>query len=282
MANLAFLGTGLIGAGMVEAALRRGESVTVWNRTAAKTAPLAALGAKVAPSPADAVRGVARVHVVLKDDAAVDDVLGRCRDALGAETVVVDHSTTSPAGVVARAARIPGYLHAPVFMSPQGSRDAKGMILVSGPRARFERVEAGLGAMTGEVWYLGERVDLAAAQKLFGNAMITLLVGALADVYALARSLGVPAPDAHALFQRFKVGAVIDARGAKMAHGDYAPAFELTMARKDVGLMLAAAGAEPLGLLPALAARMDALIAAGHGGLDLAALSIDAVPPKQG
>ncbi|MFN8875722.1 MAG: NAD(P)-binding domain-containing protein [Gemmatimonadota bacterium] len=57
MPSIAFLGTGLLGGAFVEAALGRGETVTVWNRTAAKAVPLASRGARVAATPADAVRG---------------------------------------------------------------------------------------------------------------------------------------------------------------------------------------------------------------------------------
>jgi 3-hydroxyisobutyrate dehydrogenase-like beta-hydroxyacid dehydrogenase len=48
MSRIAFLGTGLLGSGMVESMLRRGLSVTVWNRTLAKAQALAAHGATVA------------------------------------------------------------------------------------------------------------------------------------------------------------------------------------------------------------------------------------------
>jgi 3-hydroxyisobutyrate dehydrogenase-like beta-hydroxyacid dehydrogenase len=61
-----------------------------------------------------------------------------------------------------------------------------------------------------------------------------------------------------------------------MAARSFTPSFELDMARKDVRLMLETA-ASPLGVLPGLAARMDALIAAGHGAEDMAVLGIDAV-----
>jgi hypothetical protein len=63
-----------------------------------------------------------------------------------------------------------------------------------------------------------------------------------------------------------------------MAKGEYAASFELTMARKDVRLMLEAAGEAPLTVLPAIAGRMDALLARGLGGEDLGVLAIDAVP----
>ena len=62
-----------------------------------------------------------------------------------------------------------------------------------------------------------------------------------------------------------------------MAKGNFAPSFELTMARKDLRLMIETAGARPLAALPAIAARMDQLIAAGHGAQDASVLGIDAV-----
>src|SRR5439155_11885494 len=55
MATVAFMGTGLLGSGMVEAMLRRGDAVTVWNRTESKARALEKFGALVAASPADAV-----------------------------------------------------------------------------------------------------------------------------------------------------------------------------------------------------------------------------------
>ena len=50
MAKVAFIGTGLLGSAMVEGMLRRGDTVTVWNRTEAKARALEAKGAKVAAS----------------------------------------------------------------------------------------------------------------------------------------------------------------------------------------------------------------------------------------
>jgi 3-hydroxyisobutyrate dehydrogenase-like beta-hydroxyacid dehydrogenase len=70
---------------------------------------------------------------------------------------------------------------------------------------------------------------------------------------------------------------VLTYRGAAMAKGDYAPAFELTMARKDVRLMVDAAKGRELAVLPGVARRMDALIERGFGADDLGVLAVDAV-----
>src|SRR5258706_8224503 len=106
MTHIAFLGTGLLGAAFAEAALKRGDRVTVWNRTAAKAKALEAFGAEVAASPADAVRGVERVHLVLKEDAVVEEVIAALRPGLAPQTIIMDHSTTKPKRTAERATRL--------------------------------------------------------------------------------------------------------------------------------------------------------------------------------
>ncbi len=281
MANVAFLGTGLMGSAMVEAMLKRGDTVQAWNRTLERARPLERLGAHVARTPAEAVAGADRVHVLVSDDAAVDSVLEAMCPGLARDAVVVDHTTVSPAGTVARFARCDRqgiqFLHAPVFMGPQHCRDAQGLMLCAGPRALFERAEPALRAMTGKLWYVGERRDLAAAYKLFGNAMILTITGGLADVYQMAARLGIPATEAHGLFAHFKPTATIEFRGKNMAEGNFKPSFELVMARKDVRLMIEAAAPAQLTLLPALARRMDEVIASGHAHDDAGVIALDAV-----
>jgi len=277
MARVAFLGTGMMGSGMIEAMLRRGDSVVAWNRTLERARPLEKLGARLASAAPEAVSGAERVHICLSDDAAVDSILAMVRSAVPKGALVIDHTTVSPAGTVARfrdstAAGI-AFLHAPVFMSPQACREAKGLMLCSGPGPAFARAEPALRAMTGDLWYLGERVDLAACNKLFGNAMVLAIVGGLADVYRLASKLGVRAVDAHALFSRFRPAAIIDNRGKNMAEGNFQAAFELVMARKDLRLMIEAAAGENLAVLPALAKRFDEAIAEGRGREDVGVIA---------
>jgi 3-hydroxyisobutyrate dehydrogenase len=285
MANITFLGAGLMGAALAEAAVKRGDHVVAWNRTETRAKALEPFGVRAASTVAEAVTGADRVHVIVADDAAVDSVLEAAGDAL-AGALVVDHSTTSPAGTVARAKRLEGrgvsFLHAPVFMTPKMCREAGGMMFVAGAAGTFARAEGALRAMTGRLEYLGERRDLAAANKLFGNAMILTICAGLSDVFAMAATLGIDASDAHALFAKFNPTGVITYRGASMAKGDYTPTFELTMARKDARLMIEAAGLRDLAVLPAIATRMDDLIERGFGADDLGVLSVDAVPKSVG
>ena len=282
MNHVAFLGTGLLGSGMVEAMLRRGTRVTVWNRTEAKARALESLGAQVAATPEQAVAGIEEIHIALSDDAAVDALVERISAHLAPGAVIIDHSTTAPAGTKARLERAVAngirFLHAPVFMSPQMCRDSVGLMMVSGPSEVYGAAKESLAPMTGEVWYLGERPDLAAAYKIFGNSMLFVIAAGLSDIVTMAKGTDVPALDAVALFTKWKVGSVIPARADKIARGDYSASFELTMARKDIRLMIEAAGSLPLTVLPSIAKRMDEAIAAGHGKDDLAAIAARDVP----
>lgn len=281
MGTIAFLGTGLLGSAFAEAAAKRGDDVTAWNRSPDKVLALAPFGVKAAATPADAVQGADRVHLILKDDAVVEDVIAAARPGLSSSTVLIDHSTTLPKLTAERVTRLQAegiqYLHCPVFMGPAAARNAQGSMLASGPETVFNSVKAELARMTGRLDYLGERPDLAALNKLFGNAMFIGLWGILADILTLAKAGGVEPEDAITLLGRLDLNGAAASRGTNMAACNFTPTFELAMARKDVGLMLETAGNQPLAALRSIAARMDQLIAAGYGAEDAGVLAIDAV-----
>lgn len=281
MSTIAFLGTGLLGGAFAEAAAKRGDTVTAWNRSPDKVHALAQFGVIAAASPAEAVRNAARVHIVLKDDAVVEDVLAAARAGLSPDAIIIDHTTTLPTLTAARAERLHAegvkYLHCPVFMGPPAARNAQGTMMVAGPRALFESVKADLATMTGRLAYMGERTDVAAVNKLFGNAMIIGVTAVMADILTMAQASDVSAEDAIKLLGFIDLNAIVAGRGVNMAKGNYSPSFELTMARKDVRLMLETAGDRPMAVLPSVATRMDQLIAAGHGADDCCVLGIDAV-----
>jgi len=284
MSTLAWLGTGLLGSAFVEAALGRGEKVVVWNRTASKAAPLARLGATLASSVAEAVRGAARVHICLSDDEAVESVLAAVIPALGPGAPIVDHTTVSPAKAKLRAERLAaagvGYLACPVFMGPVNARNGTGRMLCAGPPALVEALSPALRAMTGELLLLGDDVTRPCATKLVGNALILGVTAALADAMAIGLATGLSTAEVHAFATTFPFGNIVQGRGAKMAEGDYSPSFELAMARKDVRLMLEATGRQPMSVLPSLAARMDELLAEGLGALDFGVIAKESAPRK--
>src|SRR5215470_17281070 len=208
MSRIALLGTGLLGSGMVRRFLQSGTPVTVWNRTRDKARALESQGASVAESPSAAVSAADHVHLVLSEDVVVDDILTQVVPALKPDARLERMRT--------RGVR---FLHAPVFMSPQLASEGKGLMMISGPQADYEAIRAELEGMTGEAWYLGERPDLAAAYKLFGNAMLFAVNGGLADIFTMARANGIDPLQTLDVFHHLQLLAGIPVRGQRMATG---------------------------------------------------------------
>lgn len=279
---IAILGTGLLGSGFARALRRRGETVHVWNRTPTKARALERDGAVAYDDPAAAVRGATRVHIVVSDDAAVDAVLAAAAAGLAPGSLVLDHTTTSTAGAIERTARWRAsgitYLHVPVFMGPQNALDATGLMLLSGDRDAIARARPFLAPMTGKLVELGPRIDAAAAFKLLGNLLLMAITAGFADLLGLAQAMGVSPADATTLLDHFNPGTTLPSRFRRMVDAPYdQPSWELAMARKDARLMQAEAerGGIALAMLPAIAARMDAVIAEGHAHADWTVIAKD-------
>jgi 3-hydroxyisobutyrate dehydrogenase len=284
---IAFFGMGLLGSNFVRALRRRNEEVRVWNRSPAKAKALVADGAQAFDDPAECARGAARVHLTLSDDAAVDEVLERARPGFTDGVVIVDHTTTSPTGTRARAARWQergvAFQHAPVFMGPQNALEGTGMMLASGDADRVERLRPALAAMTGKLIYLGPEPERAAKFKLFGNLFLMFMTAGVTEVLTLAKALDVSPEDAGALFDAFNPATTLGARVKRMLGGEFASAsWELAMARKDARLMLEEGerAGVPLPMLPAIAATMDLFLERGHAHDDWTVIAKDALTPK--
>jgi 3-hydroxyisobutyrate dehydrogenase len=278
----AFLGTGLLGANFVKAMLGRGDQVQVWNRTASKAKVLEADGATAFENIVDAVKGAKLIHLTLKDDATVNEVLAVASSGFEPGVTIIDHTTTSAEGAVERTAKWKArgftYLHAPVFMGPPNALAGNGNMLVSGNQEVIKRVEPMLAKMTGKVINFGPEEGKAAGIKLIGNLFLIAMTAGLSDALALAKALSIDAADIAALFAEWNPGAGAPARLDKLRAGDFSkPSWELDMARKDAGLMMKAANEKgvKLTVLPAVAAEMDTWIAKGHGAADWSIIAKD-------
>ncbi len=280
---VAFLGTGLLGANFVKALLKKGNQVQVWNRTAAKASALEAEGAKAFADVAAAVQGADIIHLTLKDDAAVNEVLAAARKGLEPGAIIIDHTTTSSAGAIQRTREWKEqgftYLHAPVFMGPVNALESTGYMLVSGDQAVVSQLEPVLSQMTGKVLNFGAEEGKAASMKLIGNLFLVTFTAGIADTLSLAKASHVSLDDLNTLFDSWNPGAMLPARLQRVAGGKYdQPSWELNMARKDTQLFIEAAaqGGTTLAVIPAIAAEMDKWIAKGHGGDDWTVIGKDA------
>jgi len=278
----AFLGMGLLGSNFVKAMLQKGQQVNVWNRTTSKAKELEKDGAKAFTDVKDAVKNADTIHLTLKDDESVNEVLGMAEPALQPGATIIDHTTTSQKGARERTKKWKQlgftYLHAPVFMGPKNALEGTGIMLVSGDQDVIARVEAALAAMTGKLANLGPKEGKAAAIKLAGNLFLISLTGGLSDTLALAKAEGLEAEDVAELLSFWNPGATVSSRLKSIMAGNFSqPSWELNMARKDAGLMMSAAkeGNVELTVISPLAGVMDEWIKKGHGNDDWTVIAKD-------
>lgn len=278
----AFLGIGLLGSNFVKAMRKRGDEVQVWNRTASRAKALEAEGAKAFENVTDAVKGADIIHLTLRDDESVDEVLKNAEAGLKPGALIVDHTTTSVDGAIARteAWKAKGftYLHAPVFMGPPNALESTGYMLVSGDQTAIKKAEPELSKMTGKLLNLGDQEGKAAGMKLAGNLFLQVMTVGISDMLALAKSLGISGDELEGLFSEWNPAAAMPARLKRILTGNFdQPSWELAMARKDSGLMLAEAEKTGVHLvaIPAIAAEMDKWIEKGYGSKDWSVMAKD-------
>jgi 3-hydroxyisobutyrate dehydrogenase len=278
----AFLGMGLLGSNFVKAMIKKGDQVQVWNRTAAKAKALEVYGAVPFEDVAEAVKGADRVHLTLKDDASVNEILEIASSGFKPGTIIIDHTTTSAKGAVERTKTWKDrgfiYLHAPVFMGPQNALESTGNMLVSGDQTVISKVEPELSKMTGKLVNFGPVEGKAAGIKLTGNLFLISLTAGLSDTLAVAKAQGIDAHEILSLFDAWNPGSSAPARLKRIIDGNFHnPSWELNMARKDAGLMIEAAkqGGTRLVAIPPIAAEMDQWIEKGHGNDDWSVIASD-------
>jgi 3-hydroxyisobutyrate dehydrogenase-like beta-hydroxyacid dehydrogenase len=247
--TLGWLGTGRMGTVMAGRLIDAGRPVTVWNRTTAKTAPLAARGARVASS----ITGLAGCDVVftmVSTSADLEEVtlgeggLLRCERRPG---ILVDCSTVSQEvsaniRAAATAAGV-GFLASPAVGNPDVFAEGQGSFIVSGPAGTYRVVRADLERIAGKVTYVGEQ-EQARLVKLAVNLYLGMMVQSLAEVVALAEKAGT---SREAFLEFFNgsglTSAWIRRRSPELVARDYHLTFTHELLRKDFDLGLGAARA---------------------------------------
>jgi 3-hydroxyisobutyrate dehydrogenase-like beta-hydroxyacid dehydrogenase len=278
MAKLAFLGLGQMGAPMAARLLAAGHDLAIWNRSRDKTAPLAARGARVGASPAEAARGTAAAFTMLATPEAVEQVvLGPDGVAAGLApgATLVEMSTIGPDAFLRLRERLPrplDVLDAPVLGSVPQATEGTLQVFVGGEPALFERWRPVLEAF-GKPRRVGP-AGSGAALKLVVNSTLGSLMCTLGEALALAGALGLgPAPVLDALCES-PIGVTARSKRQHIESGTYPPRFKLDLARKDVRLVGEAAARAGLELPLAAAARrwFEAAGEAGLGDLDYSAV----------
>jgi 3-hydroxyisobutyrate dehydrogenase len=277
--RVAVLGTGIMGSAMARNLISAGLGTTVWDRSPAATAPLAAAGALVAASPAEAVRDAGMLITMLPTAEVVNEVMfaGGVVEALAEGAVWAQMGTIGvkeTTGIASQLAQLRSdvmFVDAPVSGSKGPAEAGQLLILASGPPAAAAVAGAVFSAIGRKTVWLGE-AGQGSRMKLVVNAYMSILIEGVAEALELAAQLGV---DDAKLAEAIEGGPldapIADAKLHKMVRGDFAPEFPLEWALKDVDLAIGLAGDDGLPLLAALSRQWRAAVDAGHGRDDVAA-----------
>jgi 3-hydroxyisobutyrate dehydrogenase len=281
--TLAVLGTGIMGAAIARNWLKAGQQVRVWNRTRANAEPLAADGALVADSPADAVAGADPVVTMLFDAASVAEVMRAAAPGLTPGTLWLQLSTVGAdgadelAGLAAELGLV--YVDAPVLGTRGPAEQGKLNVLASGPAEVRDRVEELAAPIAAKVTWLGDAGQGSRA-KLVVNSWVVTTTAALAQSAALADALGVD-------FLALVAGGPLDLPYAQvkyplMQQRGYPVAFPADGAAKDARLVgeLAAALGVDSSVVDAARALLEETVARGLGAEDMAAVYEAVRSPK--
>jgi 3-hydroxyisobutyrate dehydrogenase-like beta-hydroxyacid dehydrogenase len=241
--EIAFIGLGTLGRGMVRNLLGAGHGVTIWNRTARPVPPELA-GARVAATLAEAVRGRTFVMVCVTGPDAQREVF-QGQDGLLASldrgVTIADATTTAPELSVELAAAVAAkgstYLDTPVFGSRNEAWEGRLDFVCGGPAEAFARIRPLLEPLAATVHHLGPN-GAGASMKLIGNLLVAAQMASLGEALALARKAGL---DDGAVMGVLDVtdysSPLIRGVGRATLAGNFEPSFFLRHMLKDARLI---------------------------------------------
>lgn len=276
--KVAFLGLGVMGFPMA-GHLARAHDVTVYNRTAEKTARwLETHKGRAAGSAAEAATGAEIVFTCLGDDPDVEAVLAAAAPAVAAGATVVDHTTASPS--LARRLfetfneKGAGFVDAPVSGGQAGAEAGKLSVMCGGEAAAIDRVRPAIEAYAARIVHVGPAGHGQLAKAVNQICIAGILQG-LAEGVRFAEAAGV---DLDKVYEAISGGAArswqMENRMRTMAEGRFDFGFAVNWMRKDLRIALDAARTNGAALpLTALVDQFYADVQAmGGGRLDTSSL----------
>ena len=280
--KIAFVGTGVMGQGMVANLLKAGHEVTVYTRTKAKADGLLALGAKCASSPAESARGADIAISMVGYPNDVEEVWRGPQGFMSSAKpgcVLIDMTTSSPALARSLAAEAAakgfGPLDAPVSGGDRGAREGTLTIMAGGAQQDFDFAQPVFAAM-GKTIVLQGAPGTGQLCKLANQIGIASGMIAMAEALAFARATGL---NLETTLRSISGGGASSWALLNLAprvlKGDFAPGFYVKHFVKDIGLALDVCREQKVSL-PGLelAAKLYAeVVAAGEGDAGTQALA---------
>ncbi|WNG43258.1 NAD(P)-dependent oxidoreductase [Archangium minus] len=239
---IGFIGLGLLGLPVATNLVDAGHSLRVYNRTAAKAAPLVERGVYLASRPADVVTPGGVVVTLVWDDASLEDVVKSdgFLERLGPGGVHISMSTVLPE-TARRLERLHAqqgcaYVEAPIFGRPEAAAARRLWIPVAGKQPAKDRVRPLLEAMGAQgIFDFGEAVGAATTVKLVGNFLIVSAAHSLTEALSMAEKSGVdPKAVVEMLTTTLFAAPIYQSYGKMIA--EKTPAMQSPIPLKDVGL----------------------------------------------
>lgn len=222
-----------------------GSQLIVHTRTQHKAHPLLQRGAKWAHSPAEVARQAATLFVCVTDTPDVEQVLlgeAGVIESASAGTIVVDHSTISPARTrhmcnVLQNKQIQ-LIDAPVSGGDVGARNATLSIMCGGDKNAFNHVQPLLQKMGKTITYCGESGN-GQLTKLVNQILVVNTLMAVCEAMMFAKKSGL---DISTTLQAVGAGAAkswqLEYLAPRMTRGDFAPGFMVDLVQKDLRLVM--------------------------------------------
>lgn len=276
--QVALIGIGLMGLPMAKRLCEAGLQPHIWNRTRAKAEPLAALGARVYDTVAQAVRDADIVVTMLEDGQIVEFVLFEqgLAQALRPGSLLMDMSSIQPAQARSHGQRLAalgvGYLDAPVSGGTLGAEAGNLAIMAGGSPEDFERARPVLTHF-GRPTLVGPTGSGQLA-KLANQMIVGVTIGVVAEALLLCAKGGADmAKVKEAVTGGFADSRILQVHGQRMIERDFAPRGRISVQLKD--MRNAIATAQELGFDAPITGLLEALYASasenGLSGMDQAA-----------
>jgi len=245
MANLGFVGLGVMGSQMVNRLLSKGHTVTGYNRTRSKAQWLIDKGMKWADSPRAVAAAADTTFAMVTNSAAIASVTegpDGLLAGLSAGKIFVDISTVSPSVSRALAAKVreqgADMVDSPVSGSVITLQEGKLSVMVGGRRETFERIKPLLLDIGPKVTHVGDN-GLALAMKIAVNLSLAVQMMAFSEGVLLAEKSGIAREIAVDVLTHSAVASpMIQYRGPFVLQQPEEAWFDVNMMQKDMLLAL--------------------------------------------
>jgi 2-hydroxy-3-oxopropionate reductase len=281
MANIAFIGLGIMGKPMAANLMKAGHALFIYDVVKAPVAQLSAKGATACASAKEAAENAEVIVLMLPDTPDVEAaIFGENGVASGARpgSIVVDMSSISPIATRRFAERLGAngveMLDAPVSGGQIGAENATLSIMVGGKAEVFERVRPLFDVMGNNVVRIGGVGD-GQTCKVANQIVVALTIEAVSEALVFASKAGADvAKVREALLGGFAQSKILEVHGQRMIDRNFQPGFRVKLHQKDLNLALQAS--RELGIpLPNTASAQQlftALVAEKGADLDHSAM----------